>query len=72
MESPHKGPVSASMTCNHHSLQETMLLKVEVIDYDPVGSSDYVDFLRLRMDKNDTNLTYREHGHQFMVISRTV
>ena len=48
-----------------------MLLKIQVLDDDPLGMTEFVDFLRLRMNSEDVARTYRSNGYQFTIRGRT-
>ena len=48
-----------------------MALKVRVMDNDPLASTTFVDFMRLRLDDATLRLTLNEKGQYFTVTSRT-
>ena len=49
-----------------------MMLKIQVLDDDALGTTEFVDFLRLRMNSKDVDRTYRSNGYQFTILGRTV
>ena len=61
--------MNSSPVCQNAS-QETLTLKLQVVEDDGIFGDAFIDFFRLRLDSSAVNSTYAREGRDFVLNSQ--